>query len=38
MANKSTRITNDKRNNGKAFKKRPKQFDAQRRRLVTVTP
>jgi hypothetical protein len=27
---------NDKRNNGKAEKKRPKVFDPQKRRLVTV--
>jgi hypothetical protein len=35
MAQKS-KDTNDSRNNGKAVKKRPKQFDPQKRRLVTV--
>lgn len=34
MANKGTRIRNDKRNNGKASKKRPKVFDSAKRRLV----
>jgi hypothetical protein len=33
--NKSARVRNDKRQNGKAFKKRPKRFDAAKRRLVT---
>ena len=33
--NKSTRVRNDKRQNGKASKKRPKVFDAIKRRLVT---
>jgi hypothetical protein len=27
--------TNSDRQNGKAFKKRPKEFDAEKRRLVT---
>jgi hypothetical protein len=34
MANKGTRVRNDKRNNGKASKKSPKVFDASKRRLV----
>jgi hypothetical protein len=38
MAAKTSRVRNDSRKCGKASKKRPKQFDAQRRRLVTVTP
>lgn len=38
MAAKPGKARNDARKCGKAFKKRPKQFDAQRRRLVTVTP
>lgn len=29
------RTSNSDRTNGKAFKKRPKKFDAQKRRLVT---
>lgn len=36
MAAKGTRVRNDKRNNGKASKKRPKTFDAAKRRLVTA--
>jgi hypothetical protein len=36
MAAKSARVTNDKRNNGKAFKKYPKKFDQIKRRLVTA--
>ena len=36
MGQKSARTRNDKRNNGKADKKRPKKFDATRRRLVTA--
>ena len=35
MAQKS-KDSNPARNNGKASKKRPKQFDPQKRRLVTV--
>ena len=33
---KPTKPTNENRKNGKAPKKRPKQFDAVKRRLVTV--
>ena len=36
MAQKAGRVRNDKRNNGKGSKKRPKKFDAVRRRLVTA--
>lgn len=35
MAAKKNKETNDKRANGKAFKKRPKTFDKTKRRLVT---
>lgn len=35
MAAKTKGVRNDKRNNGKANKKRPKIFDATKRRLVT---
>ena len=37
MAQKAGRARNDARNSGKAFKKRPKKFDAARRRLVTAS-
>lgn len=36
MAAKGARATNDARKNGKASKKRPKAFDAAKRRLVTA--
>jgi hypothetical protein len=36
MAGKSKGVSNDKRNNGKASKKRPKVFDAVKRRLVVT--
>jgi hypothetical protein len=35
MANKTKGVRNDNRKNGKASKKRPKKFDAVKRRLVT---
>ena len=34
MASKAGRVRNDARKNGKASKKRPKKFDATKRRLV----
>jgi hypothetical protein len=36
MGQKATRTRNGERNNGKAFKKRPKVFDSTKRRLVTT--
>lgn len=36
MAGKTKGVRNDKRNNGKANKKRPQVFDPQKRRLVTA--
>lgn len=33
---KSSGVRNNDRQNGKGFKKRPKKFDASKRRLVTV--
>jgi ribosomal protein S30 len=36
MAAKAGKVRNDNRKCGKASKKRPKMFDAQKRRLVTV--
>ena len=37
MGQKSARVRNGERNNGKAFKKYPKKFDATKRRLVTAS-
>jgi len=34
MASKGNKVVNDKRKNGKAFKKHPLVFDAIKRRLV----
>jgi hypothetical protein len=36
MAAKKTNTRNSERNNGKASKKRPKMFDPQKRRLVSL--
>lgn len=36
MAAKKASIRNSNRNNGKASKKRPKMFDPQKRRLITI--
>lgn len=37
MASKGASNRNDNRQNGKASKKRPKQFDHEKRRLVTAS-
>jgi hypothetical protein len=34
---KSSGVRNNDRQNGKGFKKRPKKFDVEKRRLVTVS-
>jgi hypothetical protein len=36
MAAKVGKVRNDNRKCGKAFKKRPKMFDQQKRRLITA--
>lgn len=35
---KSSGVRNNDRQNGKGFKKHPKQFDAEKRRLVPAPP